>query len=68
MKKGTLITTSILASLFSIIIHPLIAIWAINTLFPQANLDYSFINWCAMIAMKIIFSAEPSSKVDGIKQ
>jgi hypothetical protein len=31
-----------------IIIAPLAYIWALNTLFPMLNLEYSFVNWLAI--------------------
>lgn len=48
----------------SIFLFPFLAIWGINTLFPQAALDYSFWNWLAVIALKLVFGAAASVKID----
>ena len=31
-----------------IVFAPLAYIWALNTLFPVLNIDYSFVNWLAI--------------------
>jgi hypothetical protein len=48
----------------SIFLFPFVVIWAINTLFPQAALDYSFWNWLAVIALRLVFGASSSCKID----
>jgi len=35
----------------AIIFGPLLAIWAINTLFPVANIPYSFDTWAAIVLL-----------------
>lgn len=38
-----------------IIIAPLAYIWALNTLFPMLNLEYSFVNWVAICLLHSFF-------------
>jgi len=54
---GVAAFTLILA--FSVLV-PLIAIWAINTLF-KADIQYTLQNWIAMLLLLILFQA-PSSE------
>lgn len=60
----SLIGGSILLFIITIFLFPFLAIWGINTLFPQAALDYNFWNWLAIIALKFVFGANTSFKVD----
>ena len=38
-----------------IVIAPLAYIWALNTLFPVLNLEYSFVNWLAICLLHSFF-------------
>jgi hypothetical protein len=38
-----------------IIFAPLAYIWALNTLFPMLNLEYSFVNWVAICLLHSFF-------------
>lgn len=38
-----------------IVIAPLVYVWALNTLFPVLNLEYSFVNWLAMLVLHSFF-------------
>lgn len=38
-----------------IVIAPLAYIWALNTLFPMLNLEYSFVNWVAICLLHSFF-------------
>lgn len=38
-----------------IVIAPLAYVWALNTLFPVLNLEYSFVNWLAMLVLHSFF-------------
>ena len=38
-----------------VIFGPLLTIWAINTLFPVANIPYTFDTWAAAIILAGIF-------------
>lgn len=60
----SLIGGSILMIVLSIFLFPFATIWAINTLFPQAALDYNFWNWLAVIALRLVFGATASFKID----
>lgn len=58
-----LIGGSIMMFVIMIILFPLVAIWSINTLFPQAALDYSFWSWLAIIGLKLVFGSFASLKM-----
>ena len=45
-----------------IIIAPLAYIWALNTLFPMLNLEYSFVNWLAICLVHSFFHQTISVK------
>ena len=64
IKKETKIALVVLLLLVVIATIPLLAIWCINTLFPVANLAYSFINWFAMFLLIAIFSGGSISTKD----
>ena len=38
-----------------IVFAPLAYIWALNTLFPVLNLEYSFVNWVAICLLHSFF-------------
>lgn len=44
------------------ILSPLALIWAINTLFPVVAIEYSFINWLAVLVVLAITRSEVSFK------
>jgi len=60
----SLVGGSILMIFLTICLFPFLAIWGINTLFPHAALDYSFWNWLAIIALKLVFSSSSTVKVN----
>jgi len=37
-------------------IGPLLTLWALNTLFPVLALQYSFVNWCAVVLLHAFFT------------
>jgi hypothetical protein len=37
---------------------PFLVIWAVNTLFPQANLGYTFWNWLAVVLLGVFFRGD----------
>lgn len=45
-----------------IVIAPLAYIWALNTLFPMLNLEYSFVNWLAICLVHSFFHQTISVK------
>lgn len=45
-----------------IVIAPLAYIWALNTLFPMLNLEYSFVNWVAICLLHSFFHQTISVK------
>ena len=44
------------------ILSPLALIWAINTLFPVVAIEYSFINWLAVLVVLAITRSNVSFK------
>lgn len=60
MKK---LATAVLLILLIVIFYPLAIIWALNTLFGL-SIAYSFVNWLAIIVLKIFLFADkvPSKK------
>lgn len=44
------------------ILLPLALIWAINTLFPVVAIEYSFINWLAVLVVLAVTRSEVSFK------
>ena len=47
---------------FVILFAPLAYIWALNTLFPALNIDYSFVNWLAICLVHSFFHQNISVK------
>lgn len=45
-----------------IVFAPLAYIWALNTLFPVLNLEYSFVNWLAICLVHSFFHQTISVK------
>jgi len=44
------------------ILSPLALIWAINTLFPVVAIEYSFINWLAVLVVLAVTRSNVSFK------
>jgi fumarate reductase subunit D len=44
------------------VLSPLALIWAINTLFPVVAIEYSFINWLAVLVVLAVTRSEVSFK------
>jgi hypothetical protein len=44
------------------LLSPLALIWAINTLFPVVAIEYSFINWLAVLVVLAVTRSEVSFK------
>lgn len=44
--------------LFFIVIGPILAIWALNTLFPALAIPYTIETWCAALILSGIFKAQ----------
>jgi len=38
-------------------VGPILTIWAVNTLFPIANIPYNFETWCAIVLLGVFFRA-----------
>lgn len=45
-----------------IVIGPLAVIWALNSLFPVLNIDYSFANWVAVCILSAAIQSKASIK------
>lgn len=48
--------------IFLVVVGPLLTIWALNTLFPVLALEYSFVNWLAIVLLKGFATANVSVK------
>ena len=62
MFKLQLLSFIILLLVIVGILLPLALIWAINTLFPVAAIEYSFINWLAVLVVLAVTRSEVSFK------
>jgi hypothetical protein len=45
-----------------VILGPLVTIWSVNTLFPVANIPYTFDTWCAAIILAGVFKTTITKK------
>lgn len=51
MFKLELVSFIIVLLVIGFVVSPLALIWAINTLFPVLAIEYSFVNWVAVLVV-----------------
>ena len=47
---------------FLVLVGPLLTLWALNTLFPNLALAYSFTNWCAVVVLHSFFTTTVTNR------
>jgi hypothetical protein len=45
-----------------VILGPFLTIWSVNTLFPVANIPYTFDTWCATVLLGVFIRANVTTK------
>ena len=62
MFKLELVSFIIVLLVIGFVVSPLALIWAINTLFPVVSIEYSFINWLAVLVVLAVTRSNVSLK------
>jgi hypothetical protein len=55
-------TFAVLSVVCLIILGPLLIIWSVNTLFPVADIKYTFGTWCAVLLLGAFLRANVTVK------